>query len=139
MKVQILGIFIAALFSNITYACNDEISRILADNSWAESFKISLKERYESGPNFNEIDYVFTYSCGGGAVCGSIFDSEKQHLIDFPTEFLVDSSLIRFDVSYNKESNQICFSGESAYDKTIFDDQCYKSALGVLVKLVSDK
>ncbi|TDM54308.1 hypothetical protein [Aliivibrio fischeri] len=120
-------------------ACNDEISTILADDSWAETFKTSLKNRYELGPNFNGVDYVFTYSCGGGAVCGNIFDSGKQHLIDFPTEFLIDSSLMEFDVSYNNKSNQICFSGESAYDKKIFDNQCYKSELGVLVELESDK
>lgn len=139
MKIQTLCIFIAVLFSHITHACNDEISTILADDSWAETFKTSLKERYESGPNFNKLDYVFTYSCGGGAVCGSIFDSENQHLIDFPTEFLIDSSLMGFNVSYNKKSNQICFSGESAYDKKIFDHQCYKSESGMLVELAPEK
>jgi len=138
MKTQALSIFIVVLFSNVTNAY-DDISKVLSDDSWDKTFKASLKERYELGPNFNHHDYVFTYSCGGGAICGNIYDSGKQLFIDFPTAFLIDSSSIDFNVSFNEESNQICFSGKDAYETKIVDNQCYKLESGALIELLPNK
>ncbi len=88
------------------------------------------------GPNFNKHDYVFTYSCGGGAICGNIMSSPDNVLTDFPSEFLVDSQEGEFSMDYDVNSNKICFTGKSAFDSEFYNHECYKFLSGKLIKVV---
>lgn len=97
--------------------------------------ELILKNQFLLGPNFNKHDYVFTFSCGGGAICGSIFSPNQQALIDFPTEFLIDSPEGDFIIDYSIDVNQICFTGKSAYDSIFYNHDCYKFSSGKLIKV----
>lgn len=104
----------------------NEIKKIINDSSFSDAYKISLKRQYELGSNFNHKDYVFTYSCGSGAICGNIFDSTKKIVVDFPSEFLIDSPGGDFNLDYKGDSNKICFTGRSAFNSKFYDNKCYE-------------
>ena len=113
-----------------------EIKKLINNESFGDSFRISLKRQYELGSNFNYNDYVFIYSCGGGAICGNVFDSKEKIVIDFPSEFLIDSQDGDFNLDYNLGSNKICFTGKSAFNGEFYDDKCYELVSGSLIPQV---
>ena len=125
------------VFSFYIYSADkvSEIDGIMGSEDYSDILKTSLHNQYLLGPNFNKHDYVFTYSCGGGTICGSIFSPNEQALIDFPTEFLIDSPEGDFNIDYSIDVNQICFTGKSAYDSTFYNYDCYKSSSGKLIKV----
>ena len=116
-----------------------DIDYIIDSGDYSDLFKASLKNQFVLGPNFNKYDYVFTYSCGGGAICGNIFSSSEHALIDFPTEFLIDSQEGDFNIDYSIDVNEICFTGKSACDSTFYDYDCYKFGSGKLIKITENQ
>ncbi|QTG90122.1 hypothetical protein JTI73_17190, partial [Vibrio furnissii] len=124
-------IYSGFLFSSV--ACAD-INHVLKEQDYSESFKESFYQAYNIGPNFNGDDYIFSYGCGGGAICANIYDSQKEKFVDFPDGYLIDSEKIEFELKFSKESSKLCISGESAYDATIYSNVCYLYNDGQLTK-----
>ncbi|WP_206752444.1 hypothetical protein [Vibrio furnissii] len=122
MKLFSVFIYSGFLFSSV--ACAD-INHVLNGKDYSESFKESFYQAYNIGPNFNGDDYIFSYGCGGGAICANIYDSQKEKFVDFPDGYLIDSEKIEFELKFSKESSKLCISGESAYDATIYSNVCY--------------
>lgn len=114
----------------------DDTCDFINNEDYSDVFKTSFKNQYHLGPNFNKHDYVFTYSCGGGAICGNIMSSPDNVLTDFPSEFLVDSQEGEFSMDYDVNSNKICFTGKSAFDSEFYNHECYKFLSGKLIKVV---
>ncbi|ASA56961.1 hypothetical protein [Vibrio gazogenes] len=131
--ISIVYFVFACFFINSNVNANDidaKINNIINDESWSDNYRNSLSRVYKKGPNFNHNDYVFTLGCGGGVICGYIFDSSTLSVVDFPTEFLIDG----FNAHYNKGSNKICFSGRSGFNNKKYKNKCYRLISGELVK-----
>ncbi|WP_047043429.1 hypothetical protein [Vibrio mexicanus] len=128
----LLGIGVGLL---VTFSTLANIDELIAREGVAEVFIESLQHQYAIGPNFNHTEYVFSYPCGGGAICGAIYSKESTQLIHFPTEFQIDSEMIAYETSYSLGSNEICFSGQSAYDSTVYDNVCFALQDGVLKRI----
>ncbi|EGS7960669.1 hypothetical protein ACUULL_001934 [Vibrio cholerae] len=99
---------------------------IINSEEYSESFKDSFNEVYAIGPNFNIVDYIFTYGCGGGAICANIYDSKSGLFVDFPDNYIADSEYSDFSLDFNRSSAKLCINGQSAYDSKIYDDVCYE-------------
>ncbi|MDE1231332.1 hypothetical protein [Vibrio aestuarianus] len=131
MKPFLVFIYSVFLFSSVACA---NINSILEGQGYSEVFKDSFYQVYELGPNFNTDDYVFSYACGGGAICANIYDSQSKLFIDLPDNYIVDSEQEDFSLSFSKESSKLCISGESAYYSIIYNDVCYTYTAGELVR-----
>ncbi|EGR0196067.1 hypothetical protein FRN31_04095 [Vibrio alginolyticus] len=83
-----------------------------------------IKEGLATGFNFDLNKLVFTYNCGGGAICGGVYLPEVGIVVNFPDNYIVDGQK-EFEVKNSIKSEQLCISGVSAYDKTIYKNQCY--------------
>lgn len=138
LVLLLIFLFTFSLYINSADKVSD-IDHIIDSEDYGDIFKTSLKNQFLLGPNFNKHDYVFTYSCGGGAFCGNIFSSNEHALIDFPTEFLIDSQEGDFNIDYSVDVNKICFTGKSAYDSTFYDYDCYKFSSGKLIKITGNQ
>ncbi|ARV74341.1 hypothetical protein [Vibrio campbellii] len=84
----------------------------------------AIKEGLATGFNFDSNKLVFTYSCGGGAICGGVYLPEVGIVVNFPDNYIVDEQR-EFEVKNSIKSEKLCISGVSAYDKTIYENQCY--------------
>ncbi|EPD4375275.1 hypothetical protein ACSADO_000663 [Vibrio fluvialis] len=131
MKLFSVFIYSGFLFSSV--ACAD-ISHVLSGQDYSESFKESFYQVYNTGSNFNGDDYIFSYGCGGGAICANIYDSQKENFVNFPDNYLIDSEKVEFELKFSKESSKLCISGESAYGSTIYSNVCYLYNDGQLTK-----
>lgn len=102
------------------------ISDIIENEEFSDDFKQAFMRVYEKGPNFNADDFVITYPCGGGAMCGSIFDSSSKRFISLPDDFIGASERQEFNAKYNVTSNRLCIWGESAYTLNVYKNVCYE-------------
>ncbi|WP_027694941.1 hypothetical protein [Vibrio litoralis] len=98
----------------------------LDDNSYSVEFKRNFLEVKKLGPNFNHEDYIFSYPCGGGAICSSIYSSEGSLFIDFPDNYIGASESHPFHIKFELDSDVFCVWGKSAYDLTIYNNSCYQ-------------
>ncbi len=112
--------FILFVFSLRSYSLPD-ISVILDDNEYSEVFKYSLKNVLKFPANYYNDKYMFSYSCGGGAMCFSVYEPVDSKVFNFSDAFIVDD----FVLIYSKQDKEFYVSGESGYDDTIYDKACY--------------
>lgn len=106
-------------------ASSETIIVNMENQGFAPEFMSAFKKTYAKGPNFNTNDFVLSYPCGGGAICGSIFDSSREEVISFPDDYIGASDVEKFAVKFSKASNHICFWGESAYTNDVYKNACY--------------
>lgn len=125
-QLSILTFILLVLSGYLTNSASASINDILKNEEFTDDFKQTFLKVYEKGPNFNSEDFVLTYPCGGGAVCGSIFDSSSNRFVSFPDDFIGASEKQEFDAKFNVSSNQLCISGESAYTLEVYKNACYE-------------
>jgi len=126
MRITLLLPLLFSLSGCLTNSASASINDILKNDEFSDDFKQTFLTVYEKGPNFNSEDFVVTYPCGGGAVCGSIFDSSSNRFVSFPDDFIGASEKQEFDTKFNVSSNQLCISGESAYTLEVYKNACYE-------------
>ncbi|WCP69739.1 hypothetical protein LYZ37_17140 [Vibrio tubiashii] len=113
-------------FLNSCSLANSETSiPNLEGQGFTPEFERTFREVYAKGPNFNSEDFVLTYPCGGGAICGSIYDSSRSEFVAFPDDFIGASEVEKFKLKFSGSSNQICFWGQSAYTSQLYNNTCY--------------
>ncbi|WP_100752742.1 hypothetical protein [Vibrio salilacus] len=125
MKSLAYLILSMSLISSCSMANSDTLIPNIESQGFTPEFIRVFQEVYSKGPNFNADDYVLTYPCGGGAICGSIFDSSREEFISFPDDFIGASEVEKFRIKFNNSSNYICFWGESAYTSKLYKNVCY--------------
>lgn len=126
MRITLLLPLLFSLSGCLTNSASASINDILKNDEFSNDFKQTFLKVYEKGPNFNSEDFVVTYPCGGGAVCGSIFDSSSNRFVSFPDDFIGASEKQEFGTKFNVSSNQLCISGESAYTLEVYKNACYE-------------
>ncbi|WP_299490277.1 hypothetical protein [uncultured Shewanella sp.] len=102
-----------------------DVDSILNKEHYSSVFKQAFINIYDQKPNFNTEDYLFTYSCGGGAVCGSVFDPSFNDFISLPDDFIGASDVQAFKVEFNALSNKVCIWGQSAYNAELYNGKCF--------------
>ena len=84
-----------------------------------------ISDGIEKGINFDRNKLIFTYYCGGGAICGGIYIPDSVYIVNLPDNYKIDDERKEFSLSYSKDSNKVCVSGVSAYDDSVYNNKCY--------------
>ncbi len=114
-------IYICVFISGFSLADSE-----LDGDNYSNEFKNSFISIKKTGPNFNFNDYIFEYPCGGGAICSSIYSGVNKVFVDFPDNFIGASEGNPFHLKFELNSNKVCIWGESAYDNTVYNNNCYQ-------------
>ncbi|MCW8335348.1 hypothetical protein [Vibrio paucivorans] len=122
MKVLII---VGLLLVSANIFASSEVLPINLDG-YADKFRDSFSESYRTGPNFDHENYLFTYSCGGGAICGSVYDVSFSDFVELPDNYIGASEVEEFHASYNINSNRLCISGQSAITLEVYQSECYR-------------
>ncbi|OBU43476.1 hypothetical protein [Photobacterium damselae] len=80
-----------------------------------------VNAQIKKGVNFSFNNYVITYSCGGGAICGGVYNPKTKEFVQFPDDYQIDN----FKVTFSKNSSEIYFNGSSAIDNKKYKDKCF--------------
>ena len=120
-----MRLFIFLTIFSLAYRLEAEVKTSISLNEYAPSFQKAFGAIHHKKPNFNSEDYLFTYPCGGGAVCGSIFDSSLNRFVSLPDDFIGASEVEEFNLKFTSFTNEICIWGQSAYNSKIYNGQCF--------------
>ncbi len=123
--MRLLPLFL--LMSSCAHSVETKVDTdsIFNGESYSTGFKQAFISIYDKKPNFNVEDYLFTYSCGGGAVSGSIFDSSFNEFISLPDDFIGASDTQEFKLKFDSLANEVCIWGQSAYSSELYKGRCF--------------
>lgn len=110
-------------------------SNVLKEEGYSDYIIKNVEEAANGGSNFDSDKSLFTYWCGGGAICLSVYIPNESKVITLPDAYVADDSGLDFKVEHNIESNKICVSGTSAYNGGDYTDYCYRLVNGVMEKV----